>query len=137
MSFFASTGMDGGIFLTQHLIGLKDANKGVAFTWCFNEFIGGSQLTCTIISNYLATLGDLSNKTVFLQLDNCSGENKNWLLLQYLSTLVELGRVKAFQINYLPVGHTHIDIDQASTLLQSFNYNTNGPVFCANMCVLL
>ena len=110
---FDRAGLDGGVFLTQHLIGLKDANKGVAFTWCFNEFIGGSQLTCTIIANYLATLGDLSKKTVFLQLDNCSGENKNWLLLHFLSMVVELGRVKAFHVNFLPVGHTHIDIDQA------------------------
>ena len=109
--FFAD--LDGGVFLTQHLIGIKDANKGVAFTWLFNEFILGSQLTVTVIANYLATLGDLSKKTVFLQLDNCGGENKNWLLLQWLSMLVELGRVKAFHINFLPVGHTHIDIDQA------------------------
>jgi len=105
-------GLDGATFLTQHLIGVKDACKGVAFTWCFNEFIGGSQLTCTVVANYLATLGDLSQKTVFLQLDNCGGENKNWCLLQYLSMLVELGRVKTFHVNFLPVGHTHIDIDQ-------------------------
>jgi len=110
--------MDGGMFLTQHLIALKDANKGVAMNWVFNEFIGGAQLTCTILLNYLSTLGDLSKKTVFLQLDNCAGENKNWLLLQVLSAIVELGRVKAFHINYLPVGHTHIDIDQV--IFQSF-----------------
>jgi len=104
--------MDGGMFLTQHLIALKDANKGVTMNWVFNEFIGGAQLTCTIIANYLATLGDLSKKTVFIQLDNCSGENKNWLILHFLSAIVELGRVKTFHINFLPVGHTHIDIDQ-------------------------
>ena len=79
------TGLDGGMFLTQHLIGIKDARRGVAMFWCFNEFVGGAQLTCTIIANYLATLGDLSKKTVFLQLDNCGGENKNWLVLQMLS----------------------------------------------------
>ena len=67
------TGLDGGMFLTQHLIGIKDARRGVAMFWCFNEFVGGAQLTCTIIANYLATLGDLSKKTVFLQLDNCGG----------------------------------------------------------------
>ena len=106
------TGLDGGTFLTQHLIGLKDANSGVAFTWCFNEFVGGSQLTCTIIANYLATLENLKDKTVFIQLDNCGSENKNWALLHFQSMLVELGRVKAFHINFLPVGHTHIDIDQ-------------------------
>ena len=59
-------GLDGGVFLTQHLIGIKDARRGVAMFWCFNEFVGGAQLTCTIIANYLATLGDLSEKTCSL-----------------------------------------------------------------------
>ena len=107
--------MDGGTFLTQHLIGLKDANRGVALHWLFNEFVGGSQLTCTILASYLSTLTNLDQKTVFLQLDNCGGENKNWLVLQFCSMLVALGRVKCFYINFLPVGHTHIDIDQVCT----------------------
>jgi hypothetical protein len=107
-----STGLDGSVFLTQHLIALKDATKGVAMNWCFNEFIGGSQLVCTILANYLSTLGDLSKKTVFVQLDHCGGETKNLLLLQFMSMLVELDRVGSFHVNFLPVGHTHIDIDQ-------------------------
>ena len=113
------TGLDGGTFLTQHLIGVKDALRGVALFWCFNEFVGGSQLVCTILGNYLSTLGDLSEKTVFVQLDNCGGENKNWLVLQFMSMLVELGRVKAFHVNFLPVGHTHIDIDQVRQLKET------------------
>jgi hypothetical protein len=112
--------MDGGLFLTQHLIGLLDARRGVAMNWCFNEFVGGAQLTCTVLADHMASLGDLSKKTIFLQLDNCGGENKNWLVLQFLSTLVDLGRVKAFHINFLPVGHTHIDIDQ---VMQFFIFN--------------
>jgi hypothetical protein len=108
--------MDGGTFLTQHLVGLKDAKRGVALHWYFNEFIGGSQLLVTILSSYLSTMGDLSNKTLFIQLDNCSGENKNWLVLQYLSLLVALKKVKRIQVNFLPVGHTHIDIDQVCIL---------------------
>jgi hypothetical protein len=126
------SGWDGGMFLTQHLIGLKDANAGVALSWCFNEFITGSQLTCTVLSNYLATLGDISDKIIFLQLDNCGGENKNWNVLRFLSTLVELGRVKAFHVNFLPVGHTHIDIDQVCltsvwfTILAYFRYCGSG-----------
>ena len=108
--------MDGGTFLTQHLIGLKDANRGVALHWLFNEFVGGSQLTCTILALYLSTLTNLDQKTVFLQLDNCGGENKNWLVLQFCSMLVALGTlVKCFYIIFLPVGHTHIGIDRACT----------------------
>jgi len=113
--------MDGGVFLTQHLIGLKDAKSGLSLFWCFNEFITGSQLLITILSCYFSKIENLSEKTVFLQLDNCTGENKNWLLLQYCSMLVEMGKVKEIQVNFLPVGHTHIDIDQVR-FLYHFSY---------------
>jgi len=108
--FFAD--VDSFTFLTQHLIGLKDAVRGCSLHWFFNEFPGGSQLTCSIIGAYLATVPDLAKKTVFIQLDNCGGENKNWLLMQFLSMLVGMGKVKCIVVNFLPVGHTHIDIDQ-------------------------
>jgi len=106
--------MDGGTFLTQHLIGVKDAVKGVTLYWLFNEFTGGSQLTCSILASYFATIQDAVNKTVFLQLDNCSGENKNWRVLQFCNLIVGMGFVKEIIVAYLPVGHTHIDIDQVS-----------------------
>ena len=104
--------MDGGMFLTQHLIAVKDAVKGVSFYWSFSEFTGGANLTCSILSSYLATIENLANKTVFMQMDNCGGENKNWQFVQYCNVLVAMGRVKAIVLNFLPVGHTHIDIDQ-------------------------
>ena len=114
MLFFFSpnAAFDSFTYLTQHLIGLKDAKRGCSLHWYFNEFTGGSQLTCSIIASYLATIPNVANKTVFIQLDNCSDENKNWLLLQFLSMLVGMGKVKRFLVNFLPVGHTHIDIDQ-------------------------
>ena len=109
---FSISGFDSFTYLKQHLIGLKDAVKGCTLHWFFNEYVGGAQLTCSVIAAYLATIPDVANKTVFLQLDNCGGENKNWLLLQFLSLLVGMGKVKCFEVNFLPVGHTHIDIDQ-------------------------
>ena len=112
---------DSFTFLTQHLIGLKDAVKGCSLHWFFNEFPGGSQLTCSIIAAYLATIPDVDKKTVFIQLDNCSGENKNWLVLQFLSMLVGMGNVMRIEIIYLPVGHTHIDIDQVLFLFSYFS----------------
>ena len=99
-------------FLTQHLIGLKDAVKGVTLNWLFNEFEGGGKLSMTILAAYLATVSDLDKKTVFIQLDNCGGENKNWHVIHFCSLLVAMGRVKCIQLNFLPVGHTHVDIDQ-------------------------
>ena len=112
LCFYA--GMDGGTFLTQHLIGVKDAVKGVTLFWLFNEFIGGLQLTCSILAAYIATIPDAHKKTIFIQMDNCAGENKNWLVLQFCSMLVGMGKVLSIQLSFLPVGHTHIDIDQVT-----------------------
>ena len=51
-------------------------------------------------------------QTLYLQLDNCTGQNKNNYLMAYLSLLVEWGVFKEIEVGYLPVGHTHEDIDQ-------------------------
>lgn len=48
----------------------------------------------------------------FLQLDNCSRENKNKYLMAYLDMLVKLGVFDCVEVGFLPVGHTHSDIDQ-------------------------
>ena len=109
---FLFSGFDSLTLLKQHLIGLKDAVKGCTLHWYFNEFVGGAQLTCTILGSYLATIPNIANKTVFLQLDNCASENKAWVLPQFFSMLVGMGKVKRFEVNFLPVGHTHMDIDQ-------------------------
>ena len=54
---------------------------------------------------------------MFLQLDNCSRENKNHYLLSYVELLVGLGVFQDVQVSFLPVGHTHEDIDQAFSTL--------------------
>ena len=58
---------------------------------------------------------------LFLQMDNCWRENKNRYVMGYLSLLVHRKVFKEIEISFLPVGHTHEDIDQlfgtiASTL---------------------
>ena len=51
-------------------------------------------------------------KTLFLQLDNTCRQNKGQYLFAYLACLVHLGWFEYVYVNYLPVGHTHEDIDQ-------------------------
>ncbi|CEM29264.1 unnamed protein product [Vitrella brassicaformis CCMP3155] len=45
-------------------------------------------------------------------MDNCTGENKNQYIFAYASLPVHLGAFKEVTVNFLPVGHTHEDIDQ-------------------------
>lgn len=48
----------------------------------------------------------------YLQVDGGS-ENKNRWMLSYLSLLIEVGIFDVIKMSFLPVGHTHEDIDQA------------------------
>ena len=47
-----------------------------------------------------------------LQLDNTTKTNKGQFLYGYLAMLVEYGVFQEIEVSFLPVGHTHEDIDQ-------------------------
>lgn len=49
---------------------------------------------------------------LFVQVDNCIRENKNRYFMSYFQSLVHLGVFNMVQISFLPIGHTHADIDQ-------------------------
>lgn len=63
-----------------------------------------------------------------LQLDNCSGDNKNRWFFAFCSLLVFKGIFREIYINFLIVGHTHEDIDALfgrwSSMLKTNNYPT-------------
>lgn len=48
---------------------------------------------------------------LYLQLDNCVGENKNNILTAYLAILVWKDIIETVEIHFM-MGHTHIKIDQ-------------------------
>jgi hypothetical protein len=50
--------------------------------------------------------------TIFLQLDNTTKQNKGKYLAAFCELLVSLKVCKEIKINFLPLGHTHEDIDQ-------------------------
>ena len=64
-------------------------------------------------------------KVLLLQLDNTTKQNKGQYLFGFLSLLVERGVFKKVLLSFLPVGHTHEDIDQLfgrfSIYLSAFN----------------
>ena len=49
---------------------------------------------------------------MYLQLDNTTKQNKGRWLMAFLSLLVEAGTFRKIIVSFLPVGHTHEDIDQ-------------------------
>ena len=54
---------------------------------------------------------------LYLQLDNCSGSNKNKYMLAFADRLVRKGVFKEVVLSFLMVGHTHEDIDQLFSVI--------------------
>jgi hypothetical protein len=50
-----------------------------------------------------------------LQLDNTCKQNKARFLMAFLGDLVSRGIFREIYVSFLPVGHTHEDIDQVRT----------------------
>jgi hypothetical protein len=78
---------------------------------------GGTNWTLHCLMSSLEQLvkesdGQPLPKTLFIQLDNCSGENKNKFVFAFLSSLVTKGMFDSIVVSFLPVGHTHEDVDQ-------------------------
>ena len=102
--------------------------------YCFVDLVQfphDSNLTLTVIVNVLVDYAKTNQfpEVLYLQMDNTCRENKNRYVLTFCAALVHLQIFKKVskllrhnhvfkffylkvQINFLPVGHTHEDIDQ-------------------------
>jgi len=86
-----------------------------AFMYTSNDrWIGGSSLSVEILQRTLSHLErDRALPPVFyLQLDNTGKDNKNNYFFVYLAWLVFRHIFQRIEVSFLPVGHTHEDIDQ-------------------------
>jgi hypothetical protein len=70
-----------------------------------------------IVIHYCA---DRQPTTLYLQLDNTSKQNKNRYVFAFLAWLVVLGLLTDVLVSFLPVGHTHEDIDQMFSRFNSY-----------------
>ena len=92
-----------------------------AFGYGFRPYIAhdslkfGSNLTWTALWLTLCEMRDVRGRwpdILHLQMDNCSGDNKNFVTWAMAAWMVGSGKVKQVRIFFLQVGHTHIIIDQ-------------------------
>ena len=78
------------------------------------------------------TLIDLKKKTgklppkLYLQLDNTSRQCKGFGVMGYLGMLVDHGVFEKIVCSFLPVGHTHEDIDQFFSRLAVYMRNESA-----------
>ena len=94
---------------------------------CFlvpHTYKGGSNVTIHCLNESLKRMQAAYKKaglkwphTWFLQLDNTTKENKNQFVLAYLQSLVDTKVFKRIEVSFLPVGHTHEDIDQRFSVI--------------------
>ena len=96
-----------------------------AYTW-FDNFPNDSNIVIAILNDVLIkNLEDEKQlpETLYLQLDNCGRENKNKYVFTYCHFLVAFGVFKKVKVSFLPVGHTHNDVDQ---FFQRINKRLSG-----------
>lgn len=111
--------------LTYCLAGLIDHSQGKHFylhpqtNWSKNANVVISILFHHIRERLKACGKDSRPSTLYLQADNCSGENKNKYMFAFLSLLVSLGIFQEIFLSFLLVGHTHEDIDQLFSTAQT------------------
>lgn len=112
-----------GHSLKVKLIGLLHhaiPNNLTLFTMTEDHETGANHIVETVhrFINLYSSRGPLP-RTLYVQLDNCSRENKNHYLMAYLESLVALRVFDVVEAGFLPVGHTHDDIDQAFSATSS------------------
>ncbi|KAL3683360.1 hypothetical protein R1sor_001382 [Riccia sorocarpa] len=73
--------------------------------------------------------------TFYIQLDNSSKDNKNWVMMAFFSELVIRGVFKTVFMSFLIVGHTHEDVDAFFSKVNkmlSFQHISNVPQLIDN-----
>ena len=86
---------------------------------------GGGNVTCEIIHRTLQILQqhrEIWPSLFDLRLDNTTKDNKNAAVLGFLGWLVLIGCFEKVRVRFLPVGHTHEDIDALFGVLMKFLY---------------
>ncbi|XP_053403787.1 uncharacterized protein LOC123534087 [Mercenaria mercenaria] len=108
-------GVDPNSFLKTHVQGIL--NHGCSTFKCYvdiNEYSHDSNL---VMNTLLRAIHDSQSKlgtlpeVLFLQADNCGRENKNKYVMSFCELLVRLHVFSEIHLSFLPVGHTHEDID--------------------------
>ena len=101
--------------LPVYVMGVLVHGETVAAFTYLNNIKHGSNVTIEalhlVLERYIAFWGILP-PTMYIQLDNTSKQCKNHFIIGYLACLVAWGMTREVTLSYLPVGHTHEDIDQ-------------------------
>jgi hypothetical protein len=98
-----------------HVMGCINHGRGASIVTYVDNVKQGTNVTVEVLHQELMKTmkneGKLP-KTLFLQLDNTTKQCKSKYVMGYLARLVRDGVFDEVIVSFLPVGHTHEDIDQ-------------------------
>ncbi|CAN0386362.1 unnamed protein product [Pylaiella littoralis] len=100
------------------LIGALVTGEMMMFFTLASNWETGANLTIQVVHSTLVQLikslgeGKALPRRLWLQMDNCSRENKNRIFLAYLHMLVQFGVFDVIEVHFGLKGHTHDEIDQ-------------------------
>jgi hypothetical protein len=94
--------------LPVRIIGaLKHGPVNEAYAYHITDYTKETNTVLEVLRRVLEAQPQLG-KTLVLQLDNTSQENKNSHMFSFLAELVECKVFERVIVNFLPVGHTHV-----------------------------
>ena len=103
------------------IVGAMAHGHDLSFNFVEEDMPHNNNLTAEVLMRTLTRLLGNWNKGagpatpfpehLWLQVDNCGGENKSGHICKLLAALVDLGIFRSAVASYLQVGHTHEDID--------------------------
>jgi hypothetical protein len=116
--------------IKMHILGcIAHGRDTYAFT-CPPHIAQGHNITIQVIDRVLLDILDKEGAIapiLHIQLDNTTKQNKGRFLMAYLAYLVQEGVIKEAYCNFLPVGHTHEDIDQFFSRVSVYCRHHNAP----------
>ncbi len=114
--FMIKTKDDRGHSLKVRLIGLLEHNQKnqLRLYTLTEEYPTGANHVIEAVHRFLneRVHQSILPRTFFIQVDNCTKENKNRFFFSYIESLIRWKLFDEVMVAFLPVGHTHEDIDQ-------------------------
>lgn len=104
-----------------HLFSIRDDGARLQYNYLYDEGEGGKGANY-VISLLFHFLGHRTHEAaaivVHLHADNCCGQNKNNLVMQFFVLLVSLGVLTHVEMKFLIKGHTHCSVDGGHAMIK-------------------
>jgi hypothetical protein len=97
-----------------HLFSIRDDGAGTQYNYLYDEGAGGkgANYVISLLFHFLRHRSPEAAAIVLhFHADNCCGQNKNNLVMQFFVLLVGLGLLRQVEMKFLIKGHTHCSVD--------------------------